>query len=416
MRYGASWIAVVLSGFGAFVLAGCSVVVDQFEFVDGTDAGPFVDAGSDAGTRDGGFDGGVPCAETRVVEIAAGNDHTCLLRTCGLVYCWGEGNSGQLGDGMQRQSSSPVLVSGIDDAVEIQAGERFSCARHRSGGVSCWGANGWGELGDGSTMQRNTPVPVVGITDAVELSKGASIHTCAIHEGRGAISCWGSNESGQLGDTTTEVRRRPVAAMGIDGHSWEQVVTGTGHTCALASDGMVLCWGGGGFGALGNMSETNSPTPVAPMGLAAASHIAAGIHTCAGVGGMNVYCWGYNRFGQVGDGTEVNRLVPVAVATVTLEGLVAGREHTCTLSAAGNAACFGRNDRGQLGLGTTTNSSTLQALTSITGIRSLTAGVAHTCALLDDNSISCWGANEAGQLGDGTSTDQSEPVQALPAL
>jgi hypothetical protein len=40
----------------------------------------------------------------------------------GIVQCWGENTNGQLGDGTKNQSTVPVTVPGISDAVAIAVG------------------------------------------------------------------------------------------------------------------------------------------------------------------------------------------------------------------------------------------------------------------------------------------------------
>ena len=46
------------------------------------------------------------------------------------------------------------------DAIKIATGGGHSCARLIDGAVKCWGSNGSGQLGDGTTINRLTPVPV----------------------------------------------------------------------------------------------------------------------------------------------------------------------------------------------------------------------------------------------------------------
>ena len=55
------------------------------------------------------------------------------------------------------------------------------------------------------------------------------------------------------------------------------------------------------------------------------------LHTCAvAVDGL-IYCWGDNYFGQLGDGTTERRLTPVQVhgGALRFRRVVAGFRHTC---------------------------------------------------------------------------------------
>ena len=56
-----------------------------------------------------------------VVSIATGATHTCAVTAEGLVACWGDNSSGQLGDGSTTDSSVPVLaVGGPLDTATVQ--------------------------------------------------------------------------------------------------------------------------------------------------------------------------------------------------------------------------------------------------------------------------------------------------------
>jgi alpha-tubulin suppressor-like RCC1 family protein len=194
------------------------------------------------------------------VELAVGGRHSCARRATGEVVCWGWGVSGQLGRASQASSASPVTVLGLDDAVEIDAGYEHTCARRASGATVCWGDNTHGQIGDGTVQNlRLTLTTVLGLTDAVELALGG-LHTCARHSG-GALSCWGSNSYGQIGNGTINASQ-PIATPVMDIGDAVEIEAGTFFGCARRATGSVWCWGQGGAIGDGTTSTRSVPTRV----------------------------------------------------------------------------------------------------------------------------------------------------------
>ena len=194
-------------------------------------------------------------------------------------------------------------------------------------------------------------------------------HTCAIAEDH-TLWCWGKNNSGQLGIGSNENKNMPTQ-VGSD-IDWVNIAAGHAHTCGIKSNGELLCWGTNGFGQLGNgtTSSSNEPTPVfinSPFIPNKWLNVALGMdHTCAKGNDHKIRCWGLGSSGQLGNGRIENSQFPKLVHTSILSGhLYAGGSHNCY------------TDK-------------------------------------DKFDLWCWGENGYGQLGDGSETDRPEPVEIEP--
>lgn len=368
------------------------------------------EAGPGGGPSDGGGaseTGELP--ETAIVQLAAGGRHTCVLQKAGRVRCWGDDDSGQLGDGTPSDGPVPVDVEGLNDAAMVAAGEKRTCAVRRSGRVVCWGA-GW--VGDGTKVDRHAPVPVAGLTDAVAV--GVDVPSCAVRSS-GPVVCWGGNQYGELGDGTTTNRTCPVEVRGLADAT--AVSPGNLFACALRRAGRVVCWGSNGRGELGDGSDPwgSRLTPVEVAALTDATGVSAGgWHACALRASGRVVCWGGNPDGRLGNG-KTAREQPTPVEVKGLRDAVAvtaGGEHTCALRRTGQVVCWGKNHAGQLGDGSTKNRKAPVHVAGLDEATAVSAGGAHTCALRPAGDVVCWGSNIDGRLGDGTDASfRTTPVR-----
>lgn len=247
----------------------------------------------------------------KAVAISSGFEHVCAILETGSIYCWGNNENGELGDGTTTSHLSPVKVRGIVDAKAIAAGQNFTCALTREGTVKCWGD----KIKIGVNADANSPVPVnvEGLNTGVRAISAGSGHACAI-TANGGLKCWGNWFSGALGvGETYQSTRTPMDVVGLTS-GVEFVAAGGRQTCAIVTGGGVKCWGGDNqYGTLGIGTDEPHLLPVNVPGVVGATFLATGeAHTCAIANG-EVLCWGANTAGQIGDGTQDSRLEPVVV-------------------------------------------------------------------------------------------------------
>jgi len=325
-----------------------------------------------------------------VAKVAAGDFHTCAVRRDGSAWCWGDGSYGQLGDGDSgtgHRRTKPVEVrrgSGHLTGVEqISAGAAHACALRTDGSVWCWGDDEVGQLGDGTTGSATGHVR----TRAVRVSRGSGyldgivaiaagdFHTCAVRRD-GSAWCWGDGSYGQLGDAawgaghhrTKAVRVRRGSGYLAKGSG---IAAGGAHTCIRRTDGSAWCWGYDGSGQLGDGTTGGPASHVRTKAvqvlrgsgvLTGVTGIGAGVaHTCARRSDGSAFCWGYAQQGQLGDGktgdpTTHDRLKPVRVVRpggpfTGVRKLDGGVYSTCALRTDRTVWCWGGNDTGQSGRG-----------------------------------------------------------------
>jgi alpha-tubulin suppressor-like RCC1 family protein len=140
-----------------------------------------------------------------------------------------------------------VQVTGLSAGVRsLSAGGATACAVTSGRAVTCWGANGDGVLGDGKAdnvqTSSNVPVAVTGLKSRqASVTVGDNDTACAVTT-KGRTRCWGYNYDGTLGNGTDQDSSVPVQVRGLT-HGVTRSEIGTYTVCALTRTGQVRCWG-----------------------------------------------------------------------------------------------------------------------------------------------------------------------------
>lgn len=187
---------------------------------------------------------------TDTKQVAVGLSHTCVLRTSGVVQCWGRNHVGQLGTGATQSFLNTPSGIVLSNVTAIDAGKFFTCALLLDKTVRCWGDNTLGQLGDISLSSEfsRTPAAVLPLTNVVQLVCGFDF-ACAL-QADGKVYCWGDGQGAQLGLGTQVLgANAPVFVVG----GVKQISAGDAHTCVVfAVTGFMRCWGWNALGQLGN--------------------------------------------------------------------------------------------------------------------------------------------------------------------
>ncbi|MFO0677406.1 MAG: hypothetical protein U0169_12800 [Polyangiaceae bacterium] len=260
----------------------------------------------------------VPRAFGNARSITVGARHVCFTDDGNRPRCFGWGSDGQLGDGAATPRPSPMPVFGLDGVGSLSAGEAHTCATDLGGAIFCWGSGRDGRLGTGVTQTYAMVLTATRVGSAFSGSVVAGGRmTCAV-ERTGAVSCWGRHLPGRVlaeGDPAY-VHATPSVVPGLERGAL-RVAVGHTHACAIRERGDVVCWGWNESGQLGDGTTEDSAVPREVAGLTErVVEVAAGRqHTCARSVSGAVSCWGRGAFGQLGPGRESSR-VPVPVTTL----------------------------------------------------------------------------------------------------
>jgi alpha-tubulin suppressor-like RCC1 family protein len=263
-------------------------------------------------------------------------------------------------------------------------------------------------LDDQGPPAAELPGRLVSLPVSAGIRAGGS-HSCMVAS-NGTVTCWGGNEGGQLGDGSGA--RRLFPSVPVQGGPFAELAPGVTHTCGVGPDGQVSCWGANDRGQLGREGGAQS-TPAPVTAVPPLRALASGLgHSCGLAADGEAWCWGGNAQGQLGDGTTTAR---AAAAPVVGGGrfsrIVAGWDHTCAIDAQRRSFCWGQGSSGQLGHGGSGSASEPRQVSTTQGFQAMAAGNAHTCGLTTAARVYCWGGNAYGQLGTGGAPGSPVPVR-----
>ena len=140
---------------------------------------------------------------TTFTAVSAGFQHSLAIDQDGAGWAWGHAGFGRLGIGSTTRTTyitpQRIVMPPNTTFVSISAGMNHSLALDDRGNAWAWGNGTSGQLGNGSSTNADTPQPVSMPTNTIFVSlKAGSNHVLAL-DALGTGWVWGANGNGTLG-------------------------------------------------------------------------------------------------------------------------------------------------------------------------------------------------------------------------
>ncbi len=298
--------------------------------------------------------------------ISCGADFIGFITTEGELYMWGDNHNDQLGRVIDSTIADFKTHCILRVSIEKIMWGQVSCGYYHTGAVTTdgelymWGNNDYGQLGNSVTFNKKKPIKkkIKGNPKISQVSCGNN-HTGAITED-GRLYMWGWNDHGQLGDNTV-IYTFTTSLIKIKGNpKIVQVSCGRDRTYAVTESGRLYAWGDNFNDHLGTETPeckmVKKPTRVNIKGNQRIIQVSCGgSHAGAITEDGELYMWGWNEYGQLGDGSKISKKKPVKIkikGNPRITQVACGGTHTGAVTESGKLYTWGNNSGGQLGNGT----------------------------------------------------------------
>ena len=226
---------------------------------------------TDQETPPAGTPTGVGVPEAAFASVSAGSRHSIGLDANGTAWTWGGLSDCTTDDDLIGHADfNPAPVDTGLRFTAVSAGADHSMGIARDGTVYTWGHNGSGQLGRTPTGAEpaGRPGAVPGPSHATGVSAGRTHSTALTDSGAWA---WGGNQYGQLGTTTGNGTNDGVAPARLPnpkgtpaGFAYADLCAGGDRTLAVGSDGDVYASGANDSGQLGDGTSDTDPATAHP--------------------------------------------------------------------------------------------------------------------------------------------------------
>jgi alpha-tubulin suppressor-like RCC1 family protein len=223
----------------------------------------------------------------KIAQVSAGGYHSLLLADDGNVFAFGMNDFKQLGIPyvINVPIATPIDASNLGKIVQIAAGHEHSLLLAEDGTVYSFGFNLYGQGGIGTdfdVIHWATPIDaaLLGGRKIVQVAAGDFYNLLLAEDG--TVFSFGMNFDGRTGlgkDDFNTLSATPIDASNLGGREITQMSAGS-HSLLLAEDGTVFSFGSNGAGQTGRGKFAGSTLVATPIETAnrnlGVTHIAAG--------------------------------------------------------------------------------------------------------------------------------------------
>ena len=132
----------------------------------------------------------IPGLPSRMVSITFGDGVGCGVDSSGVLWCWGNNTSGEMGRSIPRSSAFHASTPVETDVRfrQVRARHDAVCALSVDDRVFCWGNHGMGQV----------PTPISNTPEGILHLGGGDMHNTLV-DAQGRVYSFGWNNSGRLG-------------------------------------------------------------------------------------------------------------------------------------------------------------------------------------------------------------------------
>lgn len=366
-----------------------------------------------------------------IKDIACGSKHCLALSTNGIIYTWGEGKFGQLGNGRLDNSSKPEPINiSLQSIIAIKAGHNSSFCITEENDYYTWGDLSNSKFGYSALDISENPIPVSFDFEVYDLAIG--LHQIVAISKFGFLFQYSHEEK----DFVSLNRKNKY----LEGVQFYQVSASSSNFFAISTKGSIYSWNVKGCrDLLGRTGDAKIPGEITDFSqqfctrnLESESRDKESQEKSSKI--VSVHCafdntilitnkgealvCGSDKYNQMGiafgdiedseETSEVNEFVLIPRLSmafkISLVQVACGAYHILAIEKSGKVLAWGANSHGQLGLKTFSTSESYPEIIKLLGHEvaiQVAAGKNHSMVLISTGEVYAFGSAEHGKLGIG---------------